>query len=106
MGTWKFDPLHLQVEFAAKHLGMMTVRGHFAEVTGTGDIFPDRPERSRSLELHPACEAEPRCCSTSDPDVCCRRRHSRSGRAPLRPKAPIPLYSWRSYLRLCPTEAE
>jgi len=41
---WKFDPMHLQVEFSAKHLGMMTVRGHFAEVTATGDIQPDHPE--------------------------------------------------------------
>ena len=31
MGTWKFDPYHTQVEFSAKHLGMMTVRGHFAD---------------------------------------------------------------------------
>ena len=46
MATWKFDPLHTQVEFSAKHLGMMTVRGHFAEVTATGDIHPDHPERS------------------------------------------------------------
>jgi polyisoprenoid-binding protein YceI len=46
LATWKFDPLHTQVEFSAKHLGMMTVRGHFAEVTATGDIHPDHPERS------------------------------------------------------------
>ena len=46
MGTWTFDPMHLQVEFSAKHLGMMTVRGHFAEVTATGDLYPDRPEKS------------------------------------------------------------
>jgi polyisoprenoid-binding protein YceI len=46
MGNWKFDPYHTQVEFSAKHLGMMTVRGHFAEVTATGDIYPDQPERS------------------------------------------------------------
>jgi polyisoprenoid-binding protein YceI len=46
MGTWKFDPYHTQVEFSAKHLGMMTVRGHFAEVTATGDIHADQPERS------------------------------------------------------------
>jgi polyisoprenoid-binding protein YceI len=47
MGTWKFDPLHTQVEFSAKHLGMMTVRGHFAEVTAGGDIDPEHPERSK-----------------------------------------------------------
>jgi polyisoprenoid-binding protein YceI len=46
MGTWKFDPYHTQVEFSAKHLGMMTVRGHFAEVTVTGDIHPEQPELS------------------------------------------------------------
>jgi len=47
MGTWKFDPLHTQVEFSAKHLGMMTVRGHFAEVAATGELYPDQPERSK-----------------------------------------------------------
>jgi len=47
MGIWKFDPLHTQVEFSAKHLGMMTVRGHFAEVTATGEIDVEHPERSK-----------------------------------------------------------
>ena len=47
MGAWTFDPYHTQVEFSAKHLGMMTVRGHFAEVTGTGELHPEAPERSR-----------------------------------------------------------
>ncbi len=46
MGTWKFDPYHTQVEFSAKHLGMMTVRGHFAEVTAGGNIDPQHPEKS------------------------------------------------------------
>jgi len=46
MGTWKFDPYHTQVEFSAKHLGMMTVRGHFAEVSASGELHPDHPERS------------------------------------------------------------
>ena len=47
MGTWKFDPMHTQVEFSAKHLGMMTVRGNFNEVTASGDIYPDEPGRSQ-----------------------------------------------------------
>lgn len=47
MGTWKFDPYHTQVEFSAKHLGMMTVRGHFADVTVTGEVHPEQPERSK-----------------------------------------------------------
>jgi polyisoprenoid-binding protein YceI len=46
MGEWILDPYHTQVEFAAKHLGMMTVRGHFAEVSATGDIDPEHPEAS------------------------------------------------------------
>src|SRR5438034_5825488 len=47
MGTWKFDPFHTQVEFSAKHLGMMTVRGHFNEVVASGEIHPDDPSRSK-----------------------------------------------------------
>ncbi len=47
MGKWIFDPNHTQVEFSAKHLGMMTVRGHFNEVTATGELDPGHPERSR-----------------------------------------------------------
>ena len=43
---WQFDPFHTQVEFAAKHLGMMTVRGHFAEISANGNIYPDNPEAS------------------------------------------------------------
>ena len=47
---WVLDPFHTQVEFAAKHLGMMTVRGHFAEVSASGNIYPDNPEAS-SVEV-------------------------------------------------------
>jgi len=47
---WQFDPYHTQVEFAAKHLGMMTVRGHFPEISTTGHIDPDHPEAS-SVEV-------------------------------------------------------
>jgi polyisoprenoid-binding protein YceI len=46
MGTWQLDPYHTQVEFSAKHLGMMTVRGYFADVSATGDINPEAPETS------------------------------------------------------------
>jgi polyisoprenoid-binding protein YceI len=47
---WGFDPFHTQVEFAARHLGMMTVRGHFAEISATGNIYPDNPQAS-SVEV-------------------------------------------------------
>src|ERR1022692_35834 len=46
MGNWQLDPYHTQVEFSAKHLGMMTVHGHFTDVSATGDIHPDDPESS------------------------------------------------------------
>jgi polyisoprenoid-binding protein YceI len=48
--VWQFDPYHTQVEFAAKHLGMMTVRGHFLEISATGYIYPDNPQAS-SVEV-------------------------------------------------------
>jgi polyisoprenoid-binding protein YceI len=46
MGNWQLDPYHTQVEFSAKHLGMMTVRGYFDEIGATADIDPDHPEKS------------------------------------------------------------
>ena len=46
MGIWQFDPFHTQVEFSAKHLGMMTVRGHFPEVVASGTIDVEHPENS------------------------------------------------------------
>jgi polyisoprenoid-binding protein YceI len=47
MGKWQLDPYHTQIEFSAKHLGMMTVRGHFTDVASSGDIDPDNPQGSR-----------------------------------------------------------
>ena len=49
MGKWQLDPYHTQVEFSAKHLGMMTVRGSFDEVSTSADIDPANPE-SASVE--------------------------------------------------------
>jgi polyisoprenoid-binding protein YceI len=46
MGTWQLDPYHTQVEFSAKHLGMMTVRGYFDDVSTTADIDPEHPEHA------------------------------------------------------------
>ena len=46
MGNWQLDPYHTQVEFSAKHLGMMTVRGQFDEVSTSADIDPDHPENA------------------------------------------------------------
>jgi polyisoprenoid-binding protein YceI len=44
MGKWQLDPYHTQVEFSTKHLGMMTVRGYFDEVSTSLDFDPDHPE--------------------------------------------------------------
>jgi polyisoprenoid-binding protein YceI len=50
MGNWQLDPYHTQLEFSARHLGMMTVRGYFDELSATADIDPDHPEAS-SVEV-------------------------------------------------------
>ena len=50
MGNWQLDPYHTQVEFSAKHLGMMTVRGQFTEVEASADIDAEKPELS-SVEV-------------------------------------------------------
>jgi polyisoprenoid-binding protein YceI len=50
LGNWQLDPYHTQVEFSAKHLGMMTVRGSFDEVSAVADIDPEHPESS-SVEV-------------------------------------------------------
>jgi polyisoprenoid-binding protein YceI len=50
MGNWQLDPYHTQVEFSAKHLGMMTVRGQFEDVSTVADIDPGHPEAA-SVEV-------------------------------------------------------
>jgi len=47
MGTWQLDPYHTQVEFSAKHLGMMTVRGYFDDVSTKAEIDPEHPEQAQ-----------------------------------------------------------
>ena len=47
---WNIDPYHTQVEFAAKHFGMMTVRGRFNDVSAKGTIDPNNPAAS-SVEV-------------------------------------------------------
>ncbi len=46
MSKWQLDPSHTQVEFAVKHLGMMTVRGYFSDLSATAEIDPDHPQTS------------------------------------------------------------
>lgn len=44
--TWTLDPAHTLVEFAAKHLMITTVKGRFADVSGTIHIDDARPSAS------------------------------------------------------------
>src|SRR5229473_6955510 len=39
--TWTVDPMHTQVEFSAKHMGIMTVRGAFTGVNAAIDFKED-----------------------------------------------------------------
>jgi polyisoprenoid-binding protein YceI len=41
-GTWQVDPEHSRIGFAAKHLGIATVRGYFKEFEGTLDLDEGR----------------------------------------------------------------
>lgn len=46
MAVFNLDPLHTQIEFAAKHFGMMTVRGTFTDVKISGEVSVDQPNTS------------------------------------------------------------
>ena len=39
--SWTVDPMHTQVEFSAKHMGLMTVKGHFTGVRAAIDLNED-----------------------------------------------------------------
>ncbi len=39
--SWTVDPMHTQVEFSAKHMGLMTVKGHFTSVRAAIDLNDD-----------------------------------------------------------------
>lgn len=39
--TWRIDPAHTHVEFAVKHMMIATVKGRFAEVSGTVRLSDD-----------------------------------------------------------------
>lgn len=44
--TWAIDAAHSSVEFAVKHLMISTVKGRFADVSGTVHLDEQEPERS------------------------------------------------------------
>src|SRR5439155_17632229 len=43
MARWVFEPGHTAAEFAARHMMVCWVRGHFKDVHGTLDFDPDHP---------------------------------------------------------------
>jgi polyisoprenoid-binding protein YceI len=43
-GTWHVDPAHSRIEFAARQLGISTVRGAFREFEGTLDLDEGRAD--------------------------------------------------------------
>jgi polyisoprenoid-binding protein YceI len=38
---WQIDPAHTSVDFAVRHLGISTVRGHFTKLSGTIETTAD-----------------------------------------------------------------
>ncbi|MGH7574379.1 MAG: YceI family protein [Longimicrobiales bacterium] len=48
--TWTIDPQHAHAEFAVRHLMISTVKGRFAEVSGTVQADEADPTRS-SVEI-------------------------------------------------------
>ena len=47
MSSWKIDTSHTDVTFAVKHMMVTTVRGKFADVTGTLEADPNDPTSAR-----------------------------------------------------------
>jgi polyisoprenoid-binding protein YceI len=68
-GTWKVDPIHSNVGFAVKHMGIATVRGGFTEFEGTLELGEDLS----SAKAYGTVKVES--VDTSEPD---RDQHLRS----------------------------
>jgi polyisoprenoid-binding protein YceI len=47
VSRWKIDPAHTLVEFKARHMMITTVRGRFADVSGTVVVDEENPDNSR-----------------------------------------------------------
>lgn len=50
-GTWAVDPIHSNVEFSVKHVGIATVKGRFNDFEGTLQVGPDGATGSGSVEV-------------------------------------------------------
>lgn len=51
---WTLDPSHAEVEFAAKHLMISTVKGRFRKFSGTGTTTPDGRLSAVEMEIEAA----------------------------------------------------
>jgi polyisoprenoid-binding protein YceI len=45
-GKWSIDPTHSRIQFAARHMMISRVRGHFSSFSGTIEIAPDPTQSS------------------------------------------------------------
>lgn len=50
-GTWSVEPVHSEVGFTVRHLGMSKVRGRFNSFTGTVQIGGDPSDSSVTAQL-------------------------------------------------------
>lgn len=50
-GTWTVDPIHSNVEFSVKHVGIATVKGRFNQFEGTLEVSPEGATGSGSVEV-------------------------------------------------------
>ena len=57
---WSIDPAHSTAEFAVKHLMISTVKGRFADVSGTITVDPIKPSASKVEVMIPAATIDTR----------------------------------------------
>lgn len=50
-GTWTVDPIHSNVEFSVKHVGIATVKGRFNKFEGSLEVGPDGPVGYGSVDV-------------------------------------------------------
>ncbi len=58
-GTWHVDPIHSNVEFKVKHVGVATVKGRFNDFEGTLQVGPDGVVASGSVDVQSVDTKQP-----------------------------------------------
>ncbi len=51
---WQIDPAHTSLDFAVRHMGISTVRGHFTKLSGVIEATDDGTLRSVEVTVDPA----------------------------------------------------